>query len=106
MLAKKWMFLFFLLLGGVAYAGPLNVKVGFFAYSGYHEMSPKGEKSGYDYEMYRGLSRYANLNFQFVGFDKSWDDMLKMLENGEIDMVSPATRTKELEERFSCSRPV
>ena len=31
MLAKKWMFLFFLLLGGVAYAGPLNVKVGFFA---------------------------------------------------------------------------
>ena len=106
MLAKKWMFLFFLLLGGVAYAGPLNVKVGFFAYSGYHEMSPKGEKSGYDYEMYRGLSRYANLNFQFVGFDKSWDDMLKMLENGEIDMVSPATRTKELEERFAFSRPV
>ncbi|GEM_PF-6307788 len=106
MCARNMIFLFFLLLGGVAYAGPQNVKVGFFAYSGYHEISLNGEKSGYDYEMYRQLSRYANLNFEFVGFNKTWNDMLVMLEKGEIDMVSPVSRTDELEERFAFSRPV
>lgn len=106
MRAKILIIFLFLLLGEFAYAKPQNVKVGFFAYPGYHEISPDGEKSGYGYEMYRRLSRYANLNFEFVGYKKSWDDMLKMLECGEIDLVSPASKTEELEAHFAFSLPV
>ena len=98
--------LFVLLLGEQTFAGPRSVKVGFFANSGYHEISEKGEKGGYGYDLLRLMSRYADLNYEFVGYDKTWNDMLRMLENGEIDLVSPASKTKELEESFAFSLPV
>ena len=47
MRAKIFVFLLFLLLGGYAYAGPQKIKVGFFASSGYHEISDNGEIEGY-----------------------------------------------------------
>ena len=98
--------LFFLLLGEHSFAGPLNVKVGFYANSGYHEISENGKKSGYGYDLLRQMSCYANLNYEFVGYEKSWDDMLEMLKDGRIDLVSPARKTKELEEQFAFSLPV
>ena len=98
--------LLFLLLGGQAFASPRTVKVGFFANSGYHEISKDGKKSGYGYDLLRNMSRYADLNYEFVGYDKTWADMLKMLKDGEIDLVSPANKTAELEDSFAFSQPV
>ena len=94
MRAKIFIFLLFLLLGGYAYAGPQKIKVGFFASSGYHEISDNGEIEGYGYELFRRMSRYANLNFEYVFRNRTRDDMLRMLENGEIDIVSPVKRRK------------
>ena len=35
---------------------------------------------------------YWDVDYEYVGYDKSWDDMQQMLEDGEIDMVtSPRT---------------
>lgn len=98
--------LFLVLLGGQTFAGPQTVKVGFFANSGYHEISQKGEKGGYVYELLRQMSRYANLNFEFVGYDKTWDDMLKMLEGSEIDLVASNQKAKNQGDVFACSLPV
>ena len=93
--------LFFLLVGGQIFASPQTVKVGFFANSGYHEISPKGEKGGYVYELLRLMSRYADLNFEFVGYDKTWKDMLKMLESSDIDLVTSNQKTENLGALFT-----
>lgn len=106
MYAKSFNFLFFLLLVVNAYAGPQNLKVGFFAYSGYHEISKDGKMEGYGYDLYSQMSRFANLNFEFVGYDSTYDDMLVMLKNGEIDLLSSVGDNKNHKDLFAYSLPV
>ena len=102
----KIVILFYLLFGVCAYAVPRIVKVGFFSYSGYHEISKEGEKSGYGYDFLRELARYANLDYEFVGYEKTWNDMLDMLQKGEIDLVSPAHLPLENQDLFALSLPI
>lgn len=83
-----------------------TVKVGFFAFDGYHVIDENGQKSGYGYEFLNLLSRYCNLRFEYIGYDKSWKETLKMLENGEIDLVTSAQKTPEREEKFAFSKPI
>ena len=83
-----------------------TVRVGFFHFDGYHDISEQGVRSGYGYQFLRLLSRYTNLNFEYVGYDKSWDDMQKMLENGEIDMLTSMHYTKERAEKFDFSTSI
>ena len=65
-----------------------TVKVGFFAMDGYHVMDEEGNRSGYGYDFLRLMARYWDVDYEYVGYDKSWDDMQQMLEDGEIDMVT------------------
>ena len=83
-----------------------NVKVGFFAMDGYHVMDEEGNRSGYGYDFLRLMARYWDVNYEYVGYDKSWDDMQQMLEDGEIDMVTSARKTSDREEKFDFSRPI
>ncbi len=83
-----------------------TVKVGFFAMDGYHIMDEKGNRSGYGYDFLRLMARYWDVNYEYVGYDKSWDDMQQMLEDGEIDMVTSPRKTEDREEKFDFSRPV
>lgn len=85
---------------------PETIKVGFFAFDGYHEVDENGTRSGYGYDFLSLLRRYANINYEYVGYDKSWDDMQQMLLDGEIDMVTSAHRTPEREELFGFSLPI
>ena len=82
-----------------------TIKVGFFAYPGYHEIEGKA-RSGYGYDFLCLLQRYADLNYEYVGYDKSWEDMQQMLLDGEIDMVTSARKTHEREEIFDFSEPI
>ena len=34
------------------------------------------------------MARYWDVDYEYVGYDKSWDDMQQMLEDGEIDMAT------------------
>lgn len=86
--------------------GIQTVRVGFFAFDGYHMIDENGKKSGYGYEFLNLLSRYCNLRFEYTGYDKSWEETLKMLENGEIDLVTSAKKTPEREEKFAFSMPI
>ena len=83
-----------------------TVKVGFFAMDGYHVMDEEGNRSGYGYDFLRLMARYWDVDYEYVGYDKSWDDMQQMLEDGEIDMVTSARKTPEREEKFDFSRPI
>lgn len=80
-----------------------TIRVGFFHFDGYHDISDNGVRSGYGYQFLRLLSRYTNLNFEYVGYDNSWDEMQKMLEDGEIDMVTSMHYTKERGEKYDFS---
>ena len=82
-----------------------TVKVGFFAMDGYHVIDEEGNRSGYGYDFLRLMARYWDVNYEYVGYDKSWDDMQQMLEDGEIDMVTSPRKTPEREEKFDFSRP-
>ena len=83
-----------------------RVRVGFFAMDGYHMMDEDGNRSGYGYDFLRLMARYWDVNHEYVGYDKSWEEMQQMLIDGEIDMVTSARRTPEREELFDFSRPI
>lgn len=83
-----------------------TIKVGFFELDGYHMIDGYGNKSGYGYDFLQMISRYMDVDFEYVGYENSWDDMQKMLRNGEIDMVTSAQMTKERSEEFLFSKPI
>ena len=83
-----------------------RVRVDFFAMDGYHMMDEDGNRSGYGYDFLRLMARYWDVDYEYVGYDKSWEEMQQMLIDGEIDMVTSARRTPEREELFDFSRPI
>ena len=83
-----------------------RVRVGFFAMDGYHMMDEDGKRSGYGYDFLRLMARYWDVDYEYIGYDKSWDEMQQMLIDGEIDMVTSARKTPEREELFDFSRPI
>ena len=79
------------------------VKVGFFQFDGYHEQKDNGEKSGYGYELLQFIGAYAGLNFEYVGYENSWEEMQQMLLDGQIDMVTSASKSDTRAELFDFS---
>jgi signal transduction histidine kinase/BarA-like signal transduction histidine kinase len=85
---------------------PETVKVGFFAFEGYHEIDENGAKSGYGYDFLQLTQKYVNLNYEYVGYDKSWEETQQMLLDGEIDMVTSAHKTEERLKKYDFSLPI
>ena len=83
-----------------------TIRVGFFEFDGYHMMDENGVRSGYGYDFLRMMARYLNVNYEYIGYDCSWDEIQKMLEDGEIDLLTSAQKTPEREERFDFSEPI
>lgn len=82
------------------------VRAGFFAMDGYHMMDEQGNRSGYGYDFLQLVSRYLDVDFEYVGYDKSWEEMQTMLKNGEIDLLTSARKTPEREKIFDFSRSI
>ena len=83
-----------------------TVKAGIFYFEGYHMEDEEGRLTGYGIEFLNLISKYSHINFQYTGYDNSWSEMLTMLENGEIDIVTSARRTSDREEKFAFSLPI
>ena len=83
--------------------GQQIVHVGFFHFGGYHDMDTAGKKSGYGYDFLQMIAGYANFKYIYVGYQKSWNDMLDMLDSGEIDMLTYAVKQPKYENRFDFS---
>ncbi len=83
-----------------------TVKVGVFFFDGYHMRDENGVYTGYGIELLNLISQYSHLNFEYTGYDKSWEEMQEMLKRGEIDMVTSARKTKQRAETFAFSLPI
>ena len=69
-----------------------TVRVGWYN-SSYNTMDPSGRRSGYAYEYQLKLSCYTGWTYEYV--EGSWSELLQMLENGEIDLMSDVSYTPE-----------
>ena len=78
-----------------------TVKAGVFFFDGYHMRDSNGVYTGYGIDLLNLISQYSHLNFVYTGYDKSWEEMLDMLERGEIDVVTSARKTKQRAETFA-----
>ncbi len=83
-----------------------TVKAGIFYFDGYHMEGGDGSLTGYGMEFLNLVSQYSHLNFSFVGYERSWEDMLAMLESGEIAVVTAARKTPDREEKYAFSLPI
>ena len=92
---------------GAAAAEAAEVRVGFFAFDGYHMRDADGNMSGYGYDIVQYMAEYSELDFVFEGYEASWNQAQDMLSTGEIDMLTSAQMTEERLSRFSFSdRPI
>lgn len=87
-----------------SYKNQKIVHVGFFRYDGYHNMDSSGEKSGYGYDFLQMISGYANFKYVYVGYQNTWSDMVNMLRDGRIDMLTFAMKTTENKKYFDFSK--
>lgn len=46
------------------------------------------------------------LNYQYIGYEDSWQDMQQMLRDGQIDMVTSVRKTSQREKEFAFSNPI
>lgn len=83
-----------------------TIRVGFFAFDGYHMVDEDGERSGYGYDFLRMIASYMDVDYEYVGYENSWEDMLPMLARGEIDMVTSVQSTPERMTQFAFSAPI
>ena len=72
-----------------------TVRVGWYD-SSYNTMDSYGRRSGYAYEYQLKISAYTGWKYEYVS--GSWPDLLQMLINGDIDMMSDVSYTKERSE--------
>ncbi len=81
-------------------AQPEVIRVGFFAFSGYHIITEDGHRSGYGYEFLQRLSIHTGWSYEYIGYDDSYSEALDMLRSGEVDVVTSVSKTPEREEEF------
>lgn len=74
-----------------------TVRVGWYE-SPFNIIDENGRRSGYAYEYQRKISAYTGWTYEYV--EGTWSDLLKMLENGEIDLLSDVSYTKERSEKI------
>lgn len=86
-----------------AYADPQVqevIRVGFFAFPGYHSIESDGRRSGYGYEFLQRLAVHAGWTYEYLGYEGSYADSLEMLRRGEVDVVTSVSKTPEREKEF------
>ena len=79
---------------------PEVLRVGFFAFSGYHIVDEDGHRSGYGYEFLQRLAIHGGWFYEYIGYDGSYAESLDMLRNGEVDIVTSVSKTPEREKEF------
>ncbi len=82
--------------------GERIIRVGYYITPGFQEYDEAtGEYSGYSYEYLLAISQYANWKYEFVPV--SFSEGVKMLENGELDLMNNVSITADREEYLSFS---
>lgn len=77
------------------------IRVGFFAFEGYHETDEHNQRSGYGYEYLHEMAKYTDWEFEYV--DGTWEECQEMLKNGEIDLLTSAQYSEARDKVFDFS---
>ena len=82
------------MLPALAYAQDVEktVRVGWFE-SPFNSVDQFGRRSGYAYEYQQRIAAYTGWTYDYV--EGSWPELVQMLENGEIDLMSDVSFTEE-----------
>ena len=72
-----------------------TVQVGWFEDS-YNITGENGARSGYGYEYQQSVAAYTGWTYDYV--NAGWSELLKMMENGELDLMSGVSYTEERSE--------
>jgi len=80
-----------------------TLRVGYWAFDGYHNMDPDGVRSGYGYALLQLMARYSNIGFTYHGYEQSFAQNKQMLEDGEIDLLTAVKKSKDNIDRFDFS---
>lgn len=74
-----------------------TVRVGFFPCP-FNIKDENGHMSGYAYDYQQDLAAYTGWKYEYV--EASWPELLQMLKDGEIDLLSDVSITPEREEEM------
>ena len=69
-----------------------TVRVGWYE-SPFNTLDQFGRRSGYAYDYQKKIAAYTGWNYEYV--EGSWSELLQMLINGEIDLMSDVSYTDE-----------
>ena len=97
------MFVVLLTLVSVTFAQPRKVRVGFFHFQGYHDITADQERTGYGYELLQLMNRYNDWEYVYLGYDKSWSQVQQMLFDGELDLLTSAQKTANRLNKYAFS---
>ena len=81
----------------VAKSATKVVRVGWYE-SNFNRTDDKGRKSGYAYEYQVKIAAYAGWDYTYV--KGSWPDLMQMLIEGKIDMLSDVSYTEERSQKM------
>ncbi len=90
----------------VSSSAPVNlihVRVGFYRSPNFSDVDKNGNRVGYTYEYLQRLRLFSPLEYEYIGMGQDWPDMLQMLENGQIDIMTEVVKTPEREKIFDFS---
>ncbi len=73
------------------------VRVGWYE-SSFNRTDENGRRSGYAYEYQMKIAAYAGWRFEYI--EGSWSELLQMLIDGEIDLMSDVSYTEERAEKM------
>lgn len=76
-----------------------TVRVGYFRFPGFQEYDENGTMYGYNVDYLEQIAKYTGWEYEYVPAD-NWVAAVRMLRNGEIDLLAPAQRTPEREAEF------
>lgn len=82
-----------------------TVRVGVLAQDGLCMKDANGRLSGYNIDLWDMAKRYMNVKVEYVGYGKSWNELMQMLQNGELDILTNAQKSPEREQIFAFTKP-
>lgn len=70
-----------------------SVRVGYYPVTNYQEVKKDGSYYGFGYDYFVQIQKYTRWDYEFIG--ASYADCMKMLQNGEIDIMGGVGMTPE-----------
>ena len=80
-----------------------TVRVGYFYLTSYYEIDAQERMQGYGYDLLQKMRLYNDWHYEYIGHEQKWSEGFKMLERGEVDLITGVRKRQERLEKFSYS---